>query len=101
MINSSAPGKNLASVYLAVLGALLLLLSTDAIYWHTLNLFVRPSPLPGALYWVGLLLSLIASALAGLRLRLGRIKGSAAQVIWCCLLLLGYAAAFAYEMHHH
>ena len=100
-MNALTSRNNALSTNLAVIGAMLLLLSLGEIHLRILRL---PEPLgwlPGGTYWIGLLFCLIAMAIAGLRLRLGKTRSSAVQVIWCSVLLLIYGVAFVYELPGH
>jgi hypothetical protein len=100
-MNALTSRNNALSTNLAVIGAMLLLLSLGEIHLRILRL---PEPLgwlPGGTYWIGLLFCLIATAIAGLRLRLGKTRSSAVQIIRCSVLLLIYGVAFVYELPGH
>jgi hypothetical protein len=98
VMNASTFRSNPLSTSLAVISATLLLLSLGEIHLRILPLPEALGWLPGGTYWVGLLFCLIAMAIAGLRLRLGKTRSSAAQFIWCVALLLIYGMLFIYEL---
>ena len=83
--------KNIATLSSAV-GLLVFLLVLDLCYWHFLGFHFLDAPiLPGILFWIGVLFSLIAVVFAGLGFRkCAKSVRSVGQLIWCSLCLLSY-----------
>jgi hypothetical protein len=86
----------------SVVSFVALLFVLDMCYWHTFGLRFEQSPyLPGALFWVGVLLTALATAFAAWSVR-GHWKSGRllAQFIWCCTLCMSYVGLFVYVTHN-
>jgi hypothetical protein len=94
--------KNTFIITSSVIGSVALLFVLDICYWHIFGLHFYKTPyLPGALFWLGLLFTALATAFAAWSVRghwrSGRLLG---QLVWCCTLLGSYSALFVYAASH-
>lgn len=94
--------KNMFIITSSVIGSVALLFVLDICYWHIFGLHFQKTPyLPGALFWLGLLCTGLATAFAVWSVR-GHWRNSRllGQFIWCCALLVSYSGLFVYATSH-
>jgi hypothetical protein len=94
--------KTISVIISLIIASVALFVLWDFSYWHALGLRFEQSPyLPGSMFWVGVLLTDLATAVAVWRVR-GHWKdgGLLGLFLWCCLLCVSYTKLFVYVTHN-